>query len=73
MVGNLRRGVDVDAVAFEPERERVEIGIADRELIAHHPGPLEHLLLDQLEAGRLYPDQRVRYTAIQPWIYLSFW
>ena len=51
MIGDLRQGREIDAVALEPSRDRVEIGIADRVLLAHHPRALEHVALDQREAG----------------------
>ena len=47
----LRQRRQIDAVAFQPARQRVQIGIADRVLLAHHPRPLQHVALDQREAG----------------------
>src|ERR1700722_4271937 len=47
MVGDARDRRGIDAVGFQPLRQRVEIGVGDRILFAHHPGALQHLLLDQ--------------------------
>src|SRR5262249_23173565 len=50
VIRDLRRLVDVDAVAVEPLRQGEQVGIAHRIGVAGHPWPLEHLALDQREA-----------------------
>ena len=47
---HLGKAGGVDPVALQPLRQGEEIGIADRVGLAHHPGPFEHLALDQVEA-----------------------
>src|ERR1700749_2648568 len=48
--GDLGRLVDVDPVGAEPLGDSIEIAVAHRVVLAHHPRALEHLALDQREA-----------------------
>ena len=47
---HLGKARDVDTVAFEPAGDGEQVGIAHAVRLAHHPGPGEHVGLDQREA-----------------------
>ena len=50
VIEHAREGGGVDAIDLHPTGDGEEIGVGDRIGLAHHPGPAEHLLLNQVEA-----------------------
>src|SRR5688572_27333064 len=51
VVEHLGEALGVEAVRLHPFGQGEEVRVADRVRLAHHPRALEHLALDQLEAG----------------------